>query len=71
MINHTSVPQSPNDNMKAAEDFLLVVLHAHIVAAAENIFKEQTESPRHLPSQQTTTLPQASAQQLDLPPPPS
>jgi len=33
----------PRENMKAAEDFLLVVLHAHIVAAAENIFKENIE----------------------------
>jgi len=31
------VPLDPGDNMKAAEDFLEVVLHAHIVAAAESL----------------------------------
>ncbi len=36
-IGRTSVPTSPDKNMKAAEDFLLVVLHAHVVAAAKTI----------------------------------
>ncbi len=36
-INRTSVPIDPSDNMKAAEDFLLVVLHAHITAASQAI----------------------------------
>ena len=36
-INRTSVPNDPSDNMKAAEDFLLVVLHAHITAASQAI----------------------------------
>ena len=31
------MPLDPGDNMKAAEDFLQIVLHAHIVAAAETI----------------------------------
>ena len=31
------MPLDPGDNMKASEDFLQVVLHAHIVAAAETI----------------------------------
>ena len=31
------MPNDPADNMKAAEDFLLVVLHAHIMAASETI----------------------------------
>ena len=34
LINQTSVPSDPQNNMNAAEDFLLLVLHAHIVAAA-------------------------------------
>ena len=37
MINHKSVPLDPQTNMKAAEDFLLLVLHAHTVAAGETI----------------------------------
>lgn len=40
-INRTAVPTDPSDNMKAAEDFLLVVLHAHITAASEAILKRQ------------------------------
>ena len=31
------MPLDPGDNMKASEDFLQVVLHAHIVAAAKTI----------------------------------
>ena len=38
-INRTSVPSNPSTNMKAAEDFLLLVLHAHITAASETICK--------------------------------
>ena len=34
LVNHTAVPSDPEDGVKAAEDFLLLVLHAHIVAAA-------------------------------------
>ena len=34
LINQTSVPNDPQTNMNAAEDFLLLVLHTHIVAAA-------------------------------------
>lgn len=37
LINRTGVPLDPSDNMKAAEDFLLVVLSSHIVAAAKTI----------------------------------
>ena len=35
---------SPADNMKAAEDFILVVLHAHILAAAAEICESGVES---------------------------
>ena len=37
MINRKSVPLDPQTNMNAAEDFLLLVLHAHIVVAGETI----------------------------------
>lgn len=33
------MPLDPADNMKAAEDFLLVVLHSHIVAAAKAVLE--------------------------------
>ena len=36
-INPSSVPSDPADNMKAAEDFLLLVLHAHIMEAVQTI----------------------------------
>ena len=29
-----SVPSDPSNNVKAAEDFLLLLVHAHIIAAA-------------------------------------
>ena len=35
LINRTSVPSDPQKDMNAAEDFLLLLLHAHIVAAAK------------------------------------
>jgi len=34
LLNRAAVPADPGDNMKASEDFLLVVLHSHIIAAA-------------------------------------
>ena len=34
LLHRTVVPIDPG-NMKAAEDFLLLVLHAHVVAAAK------------------------------------
>ena len=34
LLNRTSVPNDPAQNMKATEDFLTVVLFSHIVAAA-------------------------------------
>ena len=43
LINHTAVPLSPDGNLKASEDFLHAVLHAHTVAAAETILKGGTE----------------------------
>ena len=37
LLHRSAVPLDPGDNINAAEDFLQVVLHAHIVAAAETI----------------------------------
>ena len=37
LLHQSAVPLDPGNNMKAAEDFLQVVLHGHIVAAAETI----------------------------------
>ena len=37
LIHRTGVPNDPQDNMKAAEDFLLLLLHAHILQAATTI----------------------------------
>lgn len=47
LINRASVPHSPDDNMKAAEDFLLVVLHAHAITAAETLLKDNNEDSVH------------------------
>ena len=40
LINRTSVPSDPQNNMTAAEDFMLLLLHAHVVAAASTIQDE-------------------------------
>ncbi len=37
LIHRTSVPSDPTTNMNSAEDFLLLLLHAHTVAAAKVI----------------------------------
>ena len=37
LINRSSVPSDPSTNMNASEDFLLLLLHAHVLAAAETI----------------------------------
>ena len=36
LINRTSIPSNP-ENMNAAEDFMLLLLHTHIIAAAKVI----------------------------------
>ena len=41
MLHRSSVPTDPGDNLKAAEAFFLVVLHAHIVAAAKVILSQK------------------------------
>ena len=40
ILNRSGVPVDPGDNMKGAEDFLLVVLHGHIISAAKNILSD-------------------------------
>lgn len=37
LINR-SVPSDPSNNVKAAEDFLLLLVHAHIIAAARVLY---------------------------------
>ena len=37
LINRTNVPTDTQNNMNAAEDFLLLLLHTHVVAAASVI----------------------------------
>lgn len=37
LINQTSVPSDPQNNMNAAEDFMLILVHAHAVAAANTM----------------------------------
>ena len=37
LVNRSSVPTDPGDNMKAAEDFMQLVVRAHVVAAAKTI----------------------------------
>ena len=35
LINRSTVPSDPSNNMNTSEDFLLLLLHAHVVAAAK------------------------------------
>ena len=42
LLHRTAVPIDPGKNMKAAEDFLLLVLHAHIVAAAKGLLHSES-----------------------------
>ena len=49
ITNRSSVPGDPADNMKGAEDFLLAVMHAHIVAAAKAAFPAIADKSCHQP----------------------
>ena len=40
ILNRSGIPNDPGDNMKGAEDFLLVVLHSHIISAAKKILSD-------------------------------
>ena len=53
MLHRSSVPIDPGDNLKAAEDFFLVVLHAHIVAAAKVILSQKNTTDVAAISKQT------------------
>lgn len=44
LIHRTNVPGDPQNNMNAAEDFLLLLLHAHVVSAAETLQKQHPET---------------------------
>lgn len=49
MLNRTAVSTDPSTNVKAAEDFLMVVLHGYIVAAGEALQSVSTmDNVRHL-----------------------
>ena len=68
LLNRTAVPLDPSDNMKAAEDSLLVVLHSHIVAAAKAVLDESEAiddvlslSKTIVENHITITLPSSSA----------
>ena len=37
LIHRTAVPNDPQNHMKASEDFLLLLLHAHVIQAADTI----------------------------------
>ena len=41
LLHRSAVPIDPQTNMKAAEDFLLLLLHAHTVAAAKELLSYQ------------------------------
>ena len=41
LLHRSAVPMDPQTNMKAAEDFLLLLLHAHTVAAAKELLSYQ------------------------------
>ena len=43
--NWSAMPLDPGDNMKAAEDFLQVVLQGNIAAAAETICTASSRKP--------------------------
>lgn len=68
-INRTSITKHPEKNVKAAEDFLALLLHAHVKAAAKAIRSEKdvasvtnlataiVEKYIHLPRADNETVP--------------
>ena len=42
LLHRTAVPIDPGKNMKAAKDYLLLVLHAHVVATAERLLHSES-----------------------------
>lgn len=49
VIHRTSVPNNPQDNMNAAEDFLTTVLDGYVVAAATHIMNSIGQSVNEQP----------------------
>lgn len=45
LLNRTAVPADPENHMKAAEDFMLLLLHTHIIAAAKQLLQYDIGSP--------------------------
>lgn len=43
LLHRTGVPKDPDTNMKASEDFLLLLLHTHVVAAAKELLRYQLD----------------------------
>ena len=41
LLKRTNVPLDPEKNMKAAEDFMLLLLHTHVIAAAKELLEYQ------------------------------
>ena len=41
LVHRTNVPKDPEKNMDSAEDFMLLMLHTHVVAAAKVILDLQ------------------------------
>ncbi len=39
LINRSVVPTNPEKNMNAVEDFFLLLLHAHVIVAAEKLLE--------------------------------
>ena len=44
LLNRRAIPDDPKQNLKACEDFLLLVLHVLVKLAAENVIKESDMS---------------------------
>ena len=42
LLNRTAVPMDPDKNLKAAEDFLTIIMHAYIITAAKKILSKKT-----------------------------
>ena len=47
LLNLTSVPQDPKSNMKACEDFLLLIMNALVKVAAEKLMNEQQHNTQY------------------------
>ena len=47
LIRRTNVPSVPHNNMNAAEDYLLLLLHTHVVAAVNTVMKFNPQTSVH------------------------